>query len=62
MPLLCRTILFPLKNPGIISVSFGFPVTFAATLLFRIRREEGMLEELFVRQTTGYGIGRATVR
>lgn len=51
--------LFPLKNPGILSVPIGFLVTIAATLLFRNRREEEMFEELFVRQTTGYGVAKA---
>ncbi|ACH38443.1 sodium/solute symporter family protein [Citrifermentans bemidjiense Bem] len=51
--------LFPLKNPGILSVPIGFFVTIAATFLFRNRREEEMFEELFVRQTTGYGMAKA---
>ena len=51
--------LFNLKNPGIISVPFGFLVTIAATLLFGNRREEEMFDELFARQTTGYGIEKA---
>ncbi len=51
--------LFPLKNPGIVSVPIGFLVTIIATLLFRNRREEEMFEELFVRQTTGYGVAKA---
>ena len=51
--------LFPLKNPGIVSVPIGFLVTIAATLLFRNKREEEMFEELFVRQTTGYGMAKA---
>jgi len=51
--------LFPLKNPGIVSVPVGFLVTIVATLLFRNRREEEMFEELFVRQTTGYGVAKA---
>jgi cation/acetate symporter len=52
--------LFPLKNPGIVSVPIGFLVTIVATLLFRNKREEEMFEELFVRQTTGYGVAKAT--
>lgn len=51
--------LFPLKNPGIVSVPIGFLVTIVATVLFRNRREEEMFEELFVRQTTGYGVAKA---
>ncbi|WP_243372907.1 hypothetical protein [Geotalea sp. SG265] len=51
--------LFPLKNPGIVSVPIGFLVTIVATLLFRNKREEEMFEELFVRQTTGYGVAKA---
>ncbi|TWJ13306.1 solute symporter family protein [Geobacter argillaceus] len=51
--------LFPLKNPGILSVPVGFFATIVATLLFRNRREEEMFDELYVRQTTGYGIETA---
>ncbi len=51
--------LFPLKNPGIVSVPIGFLVTIVATVIFRNRREEEMFEELFVRQTTGYGVAKA---
>ena len=52
--------LFPLKNPGIVSVPIGFLVTIVATLLFRNRREEEMFEELLVRQSIGYGIAKAS--
>ena len=52
--------LFPLKNPGIVSVPIGFLVTILATLLFPNRREEEMFEELLVRQTIGYGISKAS--
>jgi cation/acetate symporter len=51
--------LFPLKNPGIVSVPIGFFVTIVVTLLFRNPREEEMFDELYVRQNTGYGIGGA---
>jgi cation/acetate symporter len=51
--------LFPLKNPGILSVPVGFLATIMATLLFRNRREEEMFDELYVRQNTGYGIVKA---
>jgi cation/acetate symporter len=50
--------LFPLKNPGILSVPVGFLVTILATLLFGSKREEEMFDELYVRQNTGYGIGK----
>ena len=53
--------LFPLKNPAIVSVPFGFMITFIVTLLFGSRRNEEMFDELFIRQNTGLGIAKADV-
>lgn len=51
--------LFQLKNPGIVSVPFGFIAAVFGCLLFRDRRAEEMFDELYVRQNTGYGISKA---
>ena len=53
--------LFPLKNPAIVSVPFGFMITFIVTLVFGSRRNEEMFDELFIRQNTGLGIAKADV-
>jgi cation/acetate symporter len=52
--------LFPLKNPGIVSVPVGFMAAILATLLFRNREEEEMFAEIYVRQNTGLGIAEAS--
>ncbi len=51
--------LFPLKNPGIVSVPIGFMAAIFGTLLFRNREEEEMFAEIYVRQNTGLGIAEA---
>ncbi|WP_243374797.1 cation acetate symporter [Geotalea sp. SG265] len=51
--------LFPLKNPGIVSVPIGFMAAVFGTLLFRNREEEEMFAEIYVRQNTGLGIAEA---
>ena len=51
--------LFPLKNPGIVSVPIGFLAAIFACLLFRERRSEEMFNEVYVRQNTGLGIAKA---
>ena len=51
--------LFPLKNPGIVSVPLGFIAAIFGCLLFRDRRAEEMFDELYVRQNTGYGASKA---
>jgi cation/acetate symporter len=48
--------LFPLKNPGIISVPAGFLAAIIGCLAFRSRRAEDMFDELYVRQNTGVGM------
>jgi cation/acetate symporter len=52
--------LFPLKNPGIVSVPVGFLAAIFGTLLFRNRKEEEMFYEIYVRQNTGLGIAEAS--
>ena len=51
--------LFPLKNPGIISVPLGFIAAIVGCLLFRDRRAEDMFDEVYVRQNTGIGMAKA---
>ncbi len=52
--------LFPLKNPGIVSVPLGFLAAIFGCLLFRERRAEEMFNEIYVRQNTGIGIAKAS--
>lgn len=51
--------LFPLKNPGIVSVPLGFLAAIFGCLAFRDRRAEDMFDEIYVRQNTGIGIANA---
>ncbi|UPU37403.1 cation acetate symporter [Geomonas paludis] len=51
--------IFPLKNPGIVSVPLGFLAAVFGCLLFRERRAEEMFDEIDVRQNTGIGIASA---
>ena len=52
--------LFPLKNPGLVSVPLGFLAAIFGALLFRDRRAEEMFDEIEVRQITGLGIAKAS--
>ena len=52
--------LFPLKNPGLVSVPLGFLAAIFGCLLFRDRRAEEMFNEVYVRQNTGIGISKAS--
>ncbi|WP_224981620.1 solute symporter family protein [Geomonas agri] len=52
--------IFPLKNPGIVSVPLGFLAAVFGCLLFRERRAEEMFDEIDVRQNTGIGIASAS--
>jgi cation/acetate symporter len=52
--------IFPLKNPGIVSVPLGLIAAIIGTLLFRDKRAEEMFDEVEVRQITGLGISRAS--
>ena len=49
--------LYPLKNPGLISIPIGFLAVFLFSLLYRDERALAMWDELYVRSNTG--IGRA---
>jgi cation/acetate symporter len=51
--------LFPLKNPGIVSVPIGILAAVMGSLLSRNRREDEMFAEIYVRQNTGLGIADA---
>ncbi|AJE04721.1 solute symporter family protein [Geobacter pickeringii] len=52
--------LFPLKNPGIVSLPLGLLAAIVGALLFRDRRAEEMFDEIEVRQITGLGIAKAS--
>ncbi|MBI4963333.1 MAG: cation acetate symporter [Desulfomonile tiedjei] len=51
--------LFPLRNPGIVSIPLGFLSAIVFSLLFRRKEEEDAFDELYVRQNTGVGIAKA---
>lgn len=51
--------LFPLKNPGILSIPLGFMAAILATLAFPCKRAEEMWDEIYVRQNTGLGMAKA---
>jgi cation/acetate symporter len=52
--------IFPLRNPGIISVPLGFAAAILATLLSRERHAEDKFAEFAVRANTGLGAEKAT--
>jgi cation/acetate symporter len=47
--------LFPLENPGIVSIPIGLLGAIAGTLLAPDRESEQMFDQLQVRATTGIG-------
>jgi cation/acetate symporter len=47
--------LFPLENPGILSIPLGFLGAIAGTLLGREPKAEHTYDELLVRASTGLG-------
>jgi cation/acetate symporter len=51
--------LFPLKNPGILSIPIGFLAAILGALAFREKRAEEMFDEIYVRQNTGIGMAKA---
>ncbi|MEP7271074.1 MAG: cation acetate symporter [Acidobacteriota bacterium] len=57
---LLATPLFPLENPGILSIPIGFLGAVAGTLLSREPSAEARFEELLVRANTGLGAEKAT--
>ena len=50
--------LFPLKNPGIVSIPVGFLAAVIFSLMFRRKKEEDAFDELYVRQNTGIGVAK----
>ena len=52
--------LFPLKNPGIVSIPLGFLAAWIATLMSNDRTSETKFAELTVRANTGLGSEKAT--
>jgi len=52
--------LFPLKNPGIVSIPLGFLAAWLATMLSNDRTSEAKFAELTVRANTGLGAEKAT--
>jgi len=53
--------LFPLKNPGIVSIPLGFLGAFLGTLVRREPEAEAKFAELSVRANTGLGAEKASV-
>ncbi len=51
--------IFPLKNPGIVSIPLGFLAAILGTLAFPSRKSEEMWDEIYVRQNTGIGMAKA---
>ncbi|TLM68416.1 MAG: cation acetate symporter [Deltaproteobacteria bacterium] len=51
--------IFPLKNPGILSIPIGFMAAILGALAFREKRAEEMFDEIYVRQNTGIGMAKA---
>ncbi len=51
--------LFPLKNPGLLSIPLGFLAAIMGALAFREKRSEEMFDEIYVRQNTGIGMAKA---
>jgi cation/acetate symporter len=47
--------IFPLENPGIVSIPIGFIGAILGTLFARDRESEAMFDQLQVRATTGLG-------
>jgi cation/acetate symporter len=52
--------LFPLKNPGIVSIPLGFLAAFIGSLLSREPTAEARFPELLVRANTGLGAEKAS--
>ncbi|HTG45550.1 MAG TPA: cation acetate symporter, partial [Verrucomicrobiae bacterium] len=52
--------MFPLRNPGIVSIPLGFLGAILGTLLSREPRAEARFAELSVRANTGLGAEKAT--
>ena len=52
---------FPLRNPGLVSIPFGFLCGIVGTLLSKDPAAEARYDELAVRSLTGAGMEKATV-
>jgi len=50
---------FPLRNPGIVSIPFGFLCGFVATLISKDTTSQDRYDELAVRSLTGAGAEKA---
>ena len=59
--LIQRPPIFPLENPGILSIPLGFLGAILGTLLRREPEAESRFAELIVRANTGLGAEEATV-
>jgi len=59
--LIQATPLFPLTNPGIVSIPLGFLAAVLGTLLSREPSAEALFTELSVRANTGLGAEKAAV-
>ncbi|MGI8602001.1 MAG: solute symporter family protein [Verrucomicrobiales bacterium] len=59
-PLIIRAPLFPLTNPGIVSIPLGFLAAVIASLFTREPDAEAKFAELSVRANTGLGAEKAT--
>jgi cation/acetate symporter len=58
--LIQHTPIFPLENPGILSIPLGFLGAILGTFLGRESRAEARFAELSVRANTGLGAEKAT--
>jgi cation/acetate symporter len=58
--LIQTTAIFPLTNPGIVSIPLGFLAAILGTLLTKEPSSEAMFTELSVRANTGLGSEKAT--
>jgi cation/acetate symporter len=54
-----RPAIFPLENPGILSIPLGFIGAIVGTLLVREPSAESKYNELLVRSNTGLGAEKA---
>ena len=52
--------LFPLRNPGIISIPFGFLMSYLGSITSSEPAAEAMFTELSVRANTGLGAEKAS--
>jgi len=59
--LIQRPPIFPLENPGIVSIPLGFLAAMVGTFLRREPKAEGRFAELIVRANTGLGAEKAIV-